>query len=194
MCHKRIDLSAYDQSWFSRGRSAFIVVAWELIQFFLIRPSPNFLYGWRRFWYRVFGAHVGKGVKIRKTVECVYPWRLSIGSWSMVGDHATLYTLDTITIGDSAVVSQFAYLCTGTHDVCDPAFGLRTTPIKVGNGAWVCLGATLMPGVSVGEGAVVGARALVTHDVPPWKIAVGIPAAVTGSRSVGEPVSLEMSG
>jgi putative colanic acid biosynthesis acetyltransferase WcaF len=86
------------------------------------------------------------------------------------------YCVAPITIGAHATVSQYAFLCTATHDVSDPHMRLVTAPIVVADQAWVCAGAFLAPGVMVAQGAVVGARAVVTKEVPAWTIVAGNPA------------------
>jgi putative colanic acid biosynthesis acetyltransferase WcaF len=177
-----VNLNAYDQSWYKRGRDSAIVVLWELVQTFLIRPSPHPLYAWRNFWYRLFGAKLGEKVLLRNTVTCNYPWRLAIGNNSWVGDEVTLYCLECIRIGDNVVISQQAYLCTGTHDHRDPRFGLEVRPVIIEAGAWIGLGALIMPGVTIGEGALIGARAVLTHDALPWTIYHGMPARPVGQR------------
>jgi putative colanic acid biosynthesis acetyltransferase WcaF len=180
----RIDLGRYDQSWYSRGRSALVIVLWEIVQSLLIHGSLHPMFAWRRFWYRRFGARIGDRVLIRRSVTCNYPWKLSIGDRSWIGDEAVLYALERIHIGSDVVISQRAYLCTGTHDHHDPAFGLVVKPIHVGDGAWVAIDALVMPGVTIGDGALVGARALLTADAAPWTIYLGQPARARGERSV----------
>jgi len=182
----RIDLGRYDQSWYSRGRSAIVIVLWEIIQRTAIQGSLHPMYGWRRFWYRLFGAKIGKAVHIRRTVTCNYPWKVSIGDRSWIGDDAVLYALDDITIGSDAVISQRAYLCTGSHDHTDPAFGLKTAPIRIGDGAWIAIDGLVLPGVTVGTGAVLGAKSLLIKDAEPWTIYVGQPARAIGPRTLRE--------
>jgi putative colanic acid biosynthesis acetyltransferase WcaF len=185
--HPGIDLQAYDQSWYQRGRGTLIVILWDLVQIFLIHPSPHACYSWRRFLYRVFGASIGEHVLLRKSVTCNYPWRLSIGKNSWVGDEATLYCLQQVTIGENVVISQQSYLCSGTHDHRDPHFGLIVKPIVVEDGAWIALGALVMPGVTVREGALIGARAVLTKDALPWTIYQGLPAHPVGQRILEMP-------
>ena len=179
-----IRLDLYDQSGYDRGRSGLVVVLWDLVQQVLIHPSPHPCYGWRRFWYRRFGARIGRGVLIRKSVRCNYPWKVTIGDHAWIGDEATLYALAEIEIGEHAVVSQQSYLCTGTHDHRDPCFGLVVKPVKIGAGAWVALGALVLPGVRIGEGALIAARAVVTRDAAPWTVHRGSPAVAAGPREL----------
>jgi putative colanic acid biosynthesis acetyltransferase WcaF len=101
---------------------------------------------------------------------------------SVIGSDVDCYSVARIVVGRGAIVSQYAYLCTATHDHRDPEFPLMVGPIRVGDGAWVASGAFLAPGVNVGEGAVVGARSVVTKDVKPWVVVAGNPAVVVGDR------------
>jgi putative colanic acid biosynthesis acetyltransferase WcaF len=184
-----VRLDRYDQSHYERGRPAWVVVLWDLVQQVLIHTSPHPCYGWRSFWYRRFGADIGHDVRIRKSVRCNYPWNLAIGDHAWIGDEATLYTLGRIEIGAHAVVSQQAYLCTGSHDHHDPAFGLIVKPISIGQSAWIALGVLVMPGVRIGAGSLIAARAVVTKDTLPWMVYRGSPATVAGRRELREAVA-----
>jgi putative colanic acid biosynthesis acetyltransferase WcaF len=130
----------------------------------------------------VFGARIGKKVIIRPTVRTTYPWKLTIGDYSWIGDDVDLYTLGEIAIGSNAVVSQKAYLCTGSHDPSEVDFPIYTKPIIVQDQVWICADVFIMPGVTVGAGAMVAARSLVTLDVPPTMVAMGSPAKIVRSR------------
>lgn len=165
-----------------RGRPAWFVQLWWLVQGMLFHPSPQAMYGWRRFLLRSFGARVGKGVLIRPTANVTYPWKLTLGDWSWVGDHATLYTLGEITIGESSVVSQHCYLCTGTHDYARVTFDLIADPIHVEPEAWIAAHVFVGPGVTIGRGAVVGARSVVLKDVPEKMICAGSPVRMLRRR------------
>jgi putative colanic acid biosynthesis acetyltransferase WcaF len=165
-----------------RGRPAWFVQLWWLVQSLLFHPSPQVFYGWRRFLLRAFGARIGKGVLIRPTATITYPWKLTIGDWSWVGDHATLYSLGEITIGDNAVISQHSYLCAASHDYSRATFDLYAKAIRVEPEAWVAAHVFVGPGVTVGRGAVVGACSVVLEDVPAGMICAGHPLKVLRPR------------
>ena len=165
-----------------RGRPAWFVQMWWIVQALLFHPSPQVFYGWRRFLLRLFGARIGVGVLIRPSVTVTYPWKLSIGDWSWVGDRVTLYTLGEITIGDNAVVSQHSYLSTGSHDYGHPSFAIYAKPIHVEPEAWVAAQVFIGPGVTIGRGAVVGACSVVFKDVPPMVVCAGNPLKVLRAR------------
>lgn len=176
------DLSRFETPDGFRGRSAAFVQLWWIVQATLFRASPQFLYGWRRFLLRAFGAKIGSGVIVRPTARIVYPWKLSIGNNSWIGDYAEIYCLGPITIGDNAVVSQYAYLCTGSHDVRAIGFDIFAKPINIEDEAWVAAGAFVHPGVTIAKGSVVGARAVVAADTEPFGVYVGHPARKVSER------------
>ena len=147
-----------------------------------IPPSPQVLYGWRRFLLRAFGAQIGRSVLIRPTVIVTYPWKLRIGDYSWIGDEVVLYSLGEITIGAHAVISQRSYLCTGTHDYTAPGFDIAGLPIRIGDQVWIATDVFVAPGVEVGTGTVVGARSSVYNDLPGAMICYGNPASPVRPR------------
>jgi len=167
-----------------RGRSKAYVQLWWLVQSTLFAMSPQGMYGWRRWLLRLFGARIGKRTIIRPTVKTTYPWKLKIGDHCHIGDDVQLYTLGEIEIGDCAVVSQRSYICTGTHNHTSPTFDLVARKIVIGPEVWLATDVFVAPGITVGRGAVVGARSSVFNDIPPGVIAVGTPAKVIGEREM----------
>ena len=165
-----------------RGRSSFFVQLWWMVDFLLFKPSPQILYGWRRFLLRSFGATVGKGVIIRPSVTVTYPWKVSIGDYSWIGDDVVLYSLGEINIGKNAVVSQKSYLCTGSHDFEKEDFPIWQKKISIEDECWLATDVYVAPGITIGKGTVVGARSSVFKDLPAAKICVGSPAKVIRDR------------
>lgn len=165
-----------------RGRPSWFVQLWWLVDALLFRPSPQFLYGWRRWLLRLFGARIGRGVIVRPSARVTYPWKLTIGDHAWVGDDVVLYTLGEITIGAHAVVSQRSYLCTGSHDYTRPSFDIFAKPIVIGAQAWLATEVFVAPGVEIGAGAVVGARSSVFKSLPAGVVACGSPAKVVRAR------------
>jgi putative colanic acid biosynthesis acetyltransferase WcaF len=142
----------------------------------VFRFSPRTMWGIRRVLLRLFGAEVARGVHIYPTVKIAIPWNIRLGQDCAVGDCASLYSLGVISIGERCTISQGAHLCAGTHDISDPARRLLKPPICIGNDAWVCADVFVGPGVTVGDCAIVGARAVVMRDVRPSVIVAGNPA------------------
>lgn len=184
---KAQDLSRYRNPDNLRGASPFKVQLWWIVQALLMHTSPQFMYGWRRFLLRLFGARIGEGVIIRPSVRVTYPWRLEIGDRAWIGDFVDVYTLDTIKIGSDAVVSQYTKLVTGTHDFHKPTFDMVTKPIVIEDQAWVAANCFIAPGVTIRKGAVVLACSLVLKDVPELTIVAGQPAISKGMRNQNQP-------
>ncbi|BAM02232.1 LbetaH domain-containing protein [Phycisphaera mikurensis] len=169
------------------GRKAVILrVVWAAVERTLFRlPLPRWLRLRRRL-LRLFGASFDGHCSSR--IRVWYPWKLRMGRLSMAGDRVTFYNLAPITIGDSTVLSQDAYLCAGTHDHLDPTFPLvadHRAAIRIGNGVWVAAGAFVGPGVTIGDNAVVAARSVVVKDVPAGAIVGGNPTRIIGHRPAG---------
>ncbi len=159
---------------------------WEA-SWFLFAWSPRQVWGWRNGMLRLFGARIGRRVRIHPSVRVATPWNLVVGDNTAVGDGVILYSLGRITLGPDVTVSQYAHLCAGTHDHRHAALPLLKPPITIGRGAWVCADAYVGPGLRVGDYAIVGARAVVTRDVPPWTIVAGNPAREIAARTPPAP-------
>ena len=133
---------------------------------------------------RIFGAKLTLGVMVYPSCRIFAPWNLSIGKYSCIGPNTTIYNKAPIVIGENCVISQGAYLCTASHDISKKSHDLITKPIIIKNRAWVAAEAFIGPGVTIGEGAVVGARAAVFKDVEPWTVVGGNPAKVIKKRVI----------
>lgn len=159
-----------------RGRSAIVCQLWWLVQSCLFATSPQFMYGWRVFLLRVFGAKIGRNVIIRPTARITYPWKLTVGDYSWVGDHVELYTLGEISLGKNVVISQRCYLCTGSHDFEKVDFSIYAKPIFIEDSAWLATDVFVAPGITVHANVVVGARSSVFNDLAADHVYIGNPA------------------
>ncbi len=177
------NLSAFSIPENFRGRPGWYVQLWWIVQSLLFNPSPQFMYGWRRFLLRLFGAEIGKKVLLRPKMRTQFPWKVSIGDFSWIGDDVVLYSLGQITIGANVVVSQKCYLCTGSHDSSEPSFPIFFLPIDIEDECWLATDVFVGPGVGIGKGTVVGARSSVFKSLPAGKICIGSPAKIIRDRS-----------
>jgi putative colanic acid biosynthesis acetyltransferase WcaF len=159
---------------------------WIIIGGLFFRLSPKPFHKWRSFVLRCFGAKVGKGVHVYPGVKIWAPWNLTLADGCGVANGAILYSQGKISIGKTAVISQGAHICAGTHDYTKIGFPLITKPIIIGAQAWVAAEAFIHPGVVVGDGAVIGARSVVTKDMPEWMICTGHPCKPITQRVLRE--------
>ena len=162
-------------------------VVWNSVWLFLFRPTPRgCLYGWRRFLLRCFGAKIGEGAHILPSAKIWQPWKLTMGDHACLSEDVECYSVDRITIGKQTVVSQGAFLCCASHDISSPIMELTYQPIVIGDYAWIAARAFICPGIQIGEGAVVGACAVVAKDVVAWTVVAGNPAKVIKRRTLSE--------
>lgn len=168
-----------------RKRSPIIVQLWWIVQSTLFGLSPQFMYGWRRFLVRAFGAKVGKDVLLRPTARITYPWNVSIGDYSWIGDDVVLYSLGEIEIKSNCVISQRSYICTGSHDYSKVDFPIYAEKITICEGCWLATDVYVAPGITINENVVVGARSGVFRDLTGNKVYVGSPARAIKERRIG---------
>jgi len=173
----------YTQPSFSlQNRLARLV--WAIVYTLLFRTSPRPLHVWRSFLLRCFGAKIGKGCHVYPKARIWAPWNLVMADYAGMADDVNCYSIAVISLGKKVVVSQGTYLCTGTHDYESPNFQLYAKPISIGDSAWLCAESFINPGITIGEGAVIGARSVVTRDIPPWVVCAGTPCKPIKPRTI----------
>lgn len=177
------DLSLFRLPPEERGRPRWFIFLWMIVQGTLWRWSPRPLYGWRRMLLRLFGAQVGHGALIRPTASVTYPWNISVGHHTWIGDDCTLYSLGRIEIGSNVSIAHQVYLCTGYHDFETLDFEQKTKPIRIEDECWLPNDIFVGPGVTIGRGTVVGARSSVFASLPPGMICYGSPAKAVKKRN-----------
>lgn len=178
-----LDIAANRQSRKYSKKELLLRVLWSVGQF-AFRLSPRPCFGWRRFVLRRFGAKIGHQVNTYASTRVYFPWNLTVGDWSAIGEDAFIYNLGPVTLGEKVTISHRAQLCAGTHDYTRADLPLLKPPIVIKDQAWVCADAFVGPGVTVGEGAIVGARAVAMKDIPPWAIVAGNPAKFIKKREM----------
>jgi putative colanic acid biosynthesis acetyltransferase WcaF len=148
---------------------------WYIVCLFLFRYTPASFFAWRALLLRCFGGKIAKGVHVYPKVRIWAPWNLRLENECGIANGVILYCQDTITIGRRSVISQGSHLVTGTHDYHKIGFPLLTKPIVIGDHVWIAADAFIHPGVTIGSGCVVGARSVVTKNMPSWMICTGHP-------------------
>ena len=149
---------------------------------------------WKLLWHRLFwlrslvlkcfGAKVSLKSQYFGSTWIERPYDLEVGEFTSIGPRVQLYNLAHLKIGSHTVLSQDVYVCGGTHDYTDATMPLQRVNIEIGDNVWICAGAFIGPGVKIGEGAVIGACAMVTQNVDPWMVVAGNPARVIKKREL----------
>ena len=135
---------------------------------------------------RLFGATIGKGVRIKNGVRVKFPWRLTIGDYAWIGEDTWIDNLAEITIEENVCLSQGVYLCTGNHDWRSPTFDLRLGKIHIKPSAWIGAKAVVGPGVIIETGAVLALGSVATTSLETMTIYSGNPAQPLKQRIIQE--------
>lgn len=159
------------------------LLAWRVTAATVYRLIPTRFFGVRNLVLRLFGARIDRTAMVYPSCRIYAPARLVLGPRSCLAAGVDCYCVDRIDIGADVTVSQEAFLCTAGHDLDDPGRRLITAPICIGRGAWVFARAIVLPGVTLGQGAVAAAGAVVTRDVPDFAVVAGNPAKQVRMRA-----------
>lgn len=159
-------------------------IIWYFVNHTIFRLLPTrYLKGLRHALLRMFGAKIDKKALIYSSCTIFAPWNLVVGR-ACLGPRTEIYNKSMITIGDDCAISQGTFLCTASHDISSVMLPLKSAPIIIEDKVWVAADAFVGMGVTIGEGAVVGARACVFKDVEPWTVVGGNPAKVIKKRTI----------
>jgi putative colanic acid biosynthesis acetyltransferase WcaF len=157
---------------------------WLMVSFFCFRPFVSIVFNrWRVFLLKLFGAKIGKGSIVYASMDIPMPNKLTMGILSCIGPNVKLHR-GAIRIGSKVTISQGTYLCSASHDISSLNKPFISAPIVINDFAWVAAEAFIGMGVTIGQGAVVGARAAVFKDVEPWTVVGGNPAKFIKKREI----------
>ncbi len=179
-----IQLARFDNSWFNPGAGTLKRAAWFFLGQPILRAAWIPSSALRVSLLRWFGATIGTGVVIKPAVDVKYPWHLIIGDHCWIGERVWIDNLTTVRLASNVCVSQGVYFCTGNHDWSDPHFGLRVSPITLGEASWVGARSILTPGVQLGTASIATAGSVVSGTVPDFAIYSGNPARFLKMRNL----------
>lgn len=171
----------YHSPWTLSARVKMLL--WRVFQAMLFRPSPKALYRWRNFLLQIFGASLYGKPFVSQSAKIRIPWHLTMHDRACIGEHAEIYNLGRITLHERCTVAQHTYLCAGSHDFEIRTLPLVTKGITVQAEAFIGARALILPGVTIGEGCLIGAGSVVTKDTECWNVYAGNPARRIRSRS-----------
>jgi putative colanic acid biosynthesis acetyltransferase WcaF len=186
-----MDLSRYDNSHYYPGAGIIVRAVWYVVNALAFDSWWLPISAPKRVLLRCFGAKIGKGVVVKPRVNIKYPWNLTIGNHTWIGEQVWIESLVAIDIGAHVCISQGAYLLTGNHDYRDEAFMLVTRPIRIQDSAWIGAFAVVCPGVTIGRGSVLSVRSVASSDTDEGWIYRGSPAVQVRRR---HPPRMQLTG
>lgn len=178
----KTDLSRYDNSWYDPGAGSIKRTLWYFVNVLFIKNHLNPIKGLKVRLLRLFGAKIGKDVVIKPGVNVKYPWLLSIGDYSWIGEDVWIDNLAQVTIGANCCISQGAMLLTGNHNYKLPTFDLMVRPIIIEEGAWVGAKCVVCPGITIGSHAVLSVGSIASSTILSNSIYKGNPALFIKER------------
>ncbi|MEN0055273.1 MAG: putative colanic acid biosynthesis acetyltransferase [Mucilaginibacter sp.] len=180
----KTDLSKYNNHPFHPGGNALKRLIWFYVNAIFFKtsliPSSRF----KVILLRLFGAKIGKNVTIKPCVNIKYPWFLSIGNETWIGENVWIDSLVMVNIGANVCLSQGAMLLTGSHDYKKTSFNLITKELTLEDGVWIAAGAIVTPGVTAASHSVLTAGSVATQNLQPYVIYQGNPAIKTRERNI----------
>lgn len=178
------DLSTYDNSDFKTGRGFLIRMLWYYVNFIVFKSYWLPINGLKVYLLRMFGAKIGIGVIIKPNVNIKYPWKLSIGNYTWIGEDVWIDNLVEVSIGTNCCLSQGAFLLCGNHDYKKSTFDLITKSIKLEDGVWIGAKATVCPGVRAMSHSVLAVNSVATAELEEYGIYQGNPALKVKKRVI----------
>ncbi|MBS3915951.1 MAG: WcaF family extracellular polysaccharide biosynthesis acetyltransferase [Bacteroidetes bacterium] len=179
---KNTNLQAFDNSWYHPGRGVFARSLWFVFEVILESWLPGSM--WRRMLLNAFGAEIGKRVVIKPRVRIKYPWRLTIGENSWIGEGVWIDNLGDVNIGANCCLSQGAMLLCGNHNYKKSGFDLMVGDITLEEGVWIGARALVCPGIHCGSHSILYAQSTATKNLEARKIYSGNPAQFVREREM----------
>jgi putative colanic acid biosynthesis acetyltransferase WcaF len=181
---KQTDLSKYNNDWYNPGAGKIKISLWYITNaLFLINPLNPFS-KLKVFLLRLFGANIGIGVVIKQSVNIKYPWLLSIGDYTWVGERVWIDNLALVTIGKNCCLSQGAMLLCGNHNYKKETFDLITGAITIEDGAWVGALSIVCPGVILKTHSILSVSSVATETLEAYTMYKGNPAQKIRERVI----------
>ena len=165
------DLSAFSGSAYFTFPRKIKLGTWLCAQNIIFK-SAFFPSSLRPLLLKLFGASVGRGVIIRRGVRVHFPWNLEIGDYCWIGEEVWFINHEKVSIGSNVCISQRSIVCSGGHDYQSTSLEYAHKPVVIKDGAWICLDAKVLPGVTIGQCSVVSASEVVRKSIPNYAILV----------------------
>jgi len=158
------------------------MLVWDYTWAIFCSWTPKPANAWRIFILRLFGTKIYGKPFVHQRARIQIPWNLTLYNRAAIGDRTVIYSLGEIVIHESAIVSQEAYVCTGTHAFENSNKNLITAPVVIGANSFIGARAFILPGITIGAHAIVGACSVVTKNVDEGETVRGNPATASKKK------------
>ncbi len=180
---QKVDLSRYGNDWYRPG-SMPKKLLWYFANILFFKTMLPFPSSFKAALLRLFGASIGQGVVIKPDVNIKYPWFLEMGDHCWIGEGAWIDNLTDVILGANVVLSQGAYLLTGSHDYKKETFDLVMGRIVLEDGVWIGAKATVCPDVICKSHSVLAVGSVATANLEAYTVYQGNPAQPKRKREM----------
>ena len=180
----KTDLSKYPVGEWAANVSVVKRTLWFFLNSMFLQSSLFPMMGFKKWLLRKFGAKIGKGVFIKPSVNIKYPWNLTIGDDTWIGDCVWIDNLGKVSIGSNVCISQDSMLMCGNHNYKKSAFNLMVGEITIEDGVWVGAKCLVCPGVTLHSHAVLAVGSVASTDLETYSIYRGNPAVKIKDRII----------
>ncbi len=179
---QKTDLSKYNNDWFNEGAGVVKRTMWYFVNVLFFINTLNPISSIKVLLLRMFGAQVGKGVVIKPGVNIKYPWKLTIGDYTWIGEKVWIDSLDSVVIGSNCCLSQGALLLNGNHNYKKITFDLMVSPINLEDGVWIGAYSVVAGGVTCHSHSVLAVQSVASANMDAYSIYRGNPAVKVKER------------
>lgn len=180
----QVKLSNYDNSQYQSG-SSYRKLFWYITNAFFFNTPLPFPSSFKARLLKLFGAKLGTSIVLKPLINIKYPWFLEIGANCWIGEGVWIDNLAKVTLGNNVVLSQGAYVLTGSHDYKKPSFDLILGEITLEDGVWIGAKSIVCPGVTCCSHSVLAVGSVATKNLEPYIIYQGNPAQAKRIRVIG---------
>jgi putative colanic acid biosynthesis acetyltransferase WcaF len=181
-----VQLKHFNNSWYKTGAGKLKMILWFYTNAVFFKTSLVPVSSFKVALLKLFGAKMGKGIVVKPCVNIKYPWRLTVGDYTWIGENVWIDNLENVHIGKNACISQGAYLLTGNHNFTSPTFDLIAKGIILEDGAWIGAFSIVCPGVTCGSHALLAVSSVATGNLQPYGIYRGNPAVKIKERIIND--------
>lgn len=179
----KTDLASFDNSWYNPGNPLKRAL-WYVTNVIYFKSRMFPFSGLKVLILRLFGAKVGHGVVIKPAVNIKFPWKLTIGHHTWIGEGVWIDNLAQVSIGPNSCLSQGSMLLCGNHNYAKTTFDLMTGRIILEDGVWIGAHAIVCPGVTCSSHSILTVKSVANKNLDPYGIYQGNPAAKIKERKI----------
>jgi putative colanic acid biosynthesis acetyltransferase WcaF len=181
--NKTVENQKFNNSWYNPGNKLKIII-WYFINALFFQNAFMPFSNLKVFLLKMFGAKIGNGVLLKPSINIKYPWKLTIGDYSWIGENVWIDNLSDVIIGKNVCISQGAMLLCGNHNYKKSTFDLIIGKIILEDGVWIGAKSIVCPNIICKSHSILSVNSTATTDLDAYSIYQGTPAIKVRNRII----------